>query len=225
MLYNEDRPAHQDALAGPAAGRLITFEGIDGSGKSSQISSLAESLRKLGRRVLTLREPGGTSIGEAIRLILLDRQNRGMSVETELLLFEAARAQLVREVIQPALQAGTWVICDRFYDSSLAYQGYGRGVDLETVARMNEFAVGGRRPDLTILLDLPAESAVRRLSGRADKADRLDGESAAFMQRIRQGYLEMAAQSNGRIQVLDAGLPEAALAQQIFQCVKEGLDL
>jgi dTMP kinase len=222
MMYNDEKPAAADRQGTEPAGRLITFEGIDGTGKSTQITKLAATLREAGHKILVLREPGGTAIGEAIRNILLDRANGGMSIETELLLFEAARAQLVREVIRPALAAGTWVICDRFYDSTSAYQGFGRGLDLAMIDALNDVAVDGCRPDVTILLDLPAEQAVHRLSGRPDKADRLDNEGLAFIQRIRDGFLRLAARSGGRITVLDADQSPDTLAQLIDQIIREG---
>ena len=223
MLYNIDKSKSAGKQAFPAHGRMITLEGIDGTGKTTQITSLAAAIRERGIEVLELREPGGTAIGEAIRHILLDNRHTGMSQESELLLFTAARAQLVREVILPALAAGTWVICDRFLDSTLAYQGYGRGMEIEMIDRLNGFAVDGCRPDITILLDLPAETAVSRLEGRQDKADRLDVESLAFMQRVRNGYLAAAAREPERFTVVDAGLPALQLAQQIFSIIWEGI--
>lgn len=224
MMYNDEKPAAAGLQASGQTGRLITFEGIDGTGKSTQITRLAATLRAAGHTVLELREPGGTAICEAIRSILLDSANVGMSIETELLLFEAARAQLVREVIRPALAEGTWVICDRFYDSTTAYQGFGRGLDLTMIDVLNDVAVDGCRPDATILLDLPVELAVRRLSGRKEKADRLDNESPVFMQRIREGFLRLAARSEGRIAVLDADQTPDTLAQLIDQIIREGLN-
>ncbi len=213
MMYNVEKSAR---------GRLITLEGIDGTGKSTQIASLSAAIRDRGIAVLELREPGGTAIGEAIRQILLDNKHTGMTQETELLLFAAARAQLVREVILPALNSGTWVICDRFLDSSVAYQGYGREMPLDMIDTINRFAVDGCRPDITILLDLPVETALGRLDGRQDKADRLDIESTAFMQRVYEGYHAAAAREPDRIKLVDAGQPEMALAQQIFQVIWEG---
>jgi dTMP kinase len=225
MLYNVEKPDIAGSRAFTARGRLITLEGIDGTGKTTQIASLAAALGDKGIPVLELREPGGTAIGEAIRQILLDNRHTGMSEETELLLFAAARAQLVREVILPALAQGTWVICDRFLDSSLAYQGYGRGMDLDMIDRINGFAVDGCRPDITILLDLPVETAVNRLTGRQEKADRLDVESLAFMQRTRIGYLAAAAREPERFTLMDAGQPEMVLAQQIFNVIWEGFGI
>lgn len=225
MLYNitKQKDGENQPLTG--RGRLITLEGIDGTGKTTQIASLSASLRERGISVLELREPGGTAIGEAIRQILLDNKHSGMSDETELLLFTAARAQSVREIMLPALASGTWIICDRFLDSTLAYQGYGRGMDLATINSINGFAVDGCRPDITILLDLPVETAVSRLSSRQTKADRLDGESRAFMQRTRDGYLAAAANEPNRIIVINAEQSATDLAKNIFNIIWEGLGI
>lgn len=222
MLYNKDKSGAdwQDATIWP--GRLITFEGIDGSGKSTQISLLAEKLDAEGREYRLLREPGGTVIGEAIRHILLDKKNTDMFPETELLLFAAARAQLVRQVIMPDLMAGKWVICDRFFDSTTAYQGFGRQVDQKALETLNQLAVASCRPDITILLDLPPELAADRLDGRCHKQDRFDTESIAFMHSIRNGYLQLAAKEPGRIVVVDAALEEEKLAEQIYKKIREG---
>ncbi len=223
MLYNKDksRSDQADCLARP--GRFISFEGIDGSGKSTQISLLAEKLSAGDKEFCLLREPGGTPIGEAIRHILLDKQNTAMYPETELLLFAAARAQLVRQVIMPQLAAGKWIVCDRFYDSTTAYQGYGRSVDQAALTVLNQLAVAGCRPDLTILLDLDPELALARLQSRSEKQDRFDKESIAFMHKIRQGYLELAAQEPDRMIVIDATQKEEQLAEQIYNKIREGL--
>ena len=225
MLYNGENLADAGKPVCPARGRLITFEGIDGTGKSTQIVRLVAALRSAGLDVLELREPGGTAISEAIRPILLDKKNAGMSQETELLLFAAARAQLVREVIRPALDKGTWIICDRFYDSTVAYQGYGRGLDLAMIETLNRYAVGDSRPDVTFLLDLPAEKAVQRRNGRNSQADRLEAESLAFVQRTREGYLALAAREPGRIVQIDADQPETAIAQYIISVIREGFGI
>lgn len=222
MLYNNGKSEDAGSKAFSAPGRLITLEGIDGTGKTTQITSLASAIRDRGIKVLELREPGGTAIGEAIRKILLDNRHTGMCDESELLLFAAARAQLVREVILPALSAGTWVLCDRFLDSTLAYQGYGRRSDLDMINGINSLAVDGCRPDMTILLDLPADVALVRLSRRTDKSDRLDAESSAFMNRVRNGYLAIAAGEPQRFAVVDARQPETVLAQKIFSIIWEG---
>ena len=224
MVYNKNRQSADDPDVQPPRGRLITFEGIDGSGKTAQINRLTDLLRQKGIKVLVLREPGGTPIGEAIRKILLDNKHREMCSETEMLLFSAARAQLVRQVIAPALAEGIWIICDRFYDSSLAYQGYGRGMDLGEIRWLNRLAVGLFAPDLSFVLDLPVELATERLARRAEKADRLDQESMAFMQKAREGYHRLAAEEPDRLIVMDASQPEEILAEQIHTVLKEGLD-
>lgn len=195
-------------------GVFITFEGIDGSGKSTQLQALHRTLTGAGLEVLLVREPGGTMIGEKIRELLLDKENTGMTSETELLLYEAARSQIVREVIRPALDSGKIVICDRFYDSSAAYQGYGRGLPLGDVSALNRFATGGLEPDLTFLLDISARDAALRMSGRDSLEDRLEIEGIGFMEAVREGYLTMAGK-NGRFFCLDARLPALELEREI----------
>lgn len=177
-----------------ARGKLITFEGIDGSGKTTQIEFLADYLRSLGLSFLLLREPGGTRIGEEIRHLLLDMRFEQMTPEAELFLFEAARAQLVREVIRPALEEGTWVISDRFHDSSVAYQGYGRGLPVDLVQALNNLAMGGTVPDLTILLELGPQARAARLDKRHGSGlqDRIDVETELFKERVCQGFRAIA---------------------------------
>jgi dTMP kinase len=223
MMYNENEPTDIQRVSASPRGRLITFEGIDGSGKTTQIEKLSARLVQSGIPVRVLREPGGTAIGEAIRRILLDKAHTGMCMETELLLFAAARAQLVREVILPDLENGKWVICDRFLDSTAAYQGYGRQLDPDMIRSLNQLAVGGCWPDVTILLDLPVQAALARLLGRQDKQDRLDHESVAFMERTRQGYRQLAQADPDRIIVMDAAQQETELAEQIYHIIREGL--
>jgi len=201
---------------GKARGRglLITFEGPEGSGKSTLIASLARVLAAGGEEPLVLREPGGTAIGESIRNILLDTASVDMCPETELLLMVASRAQLVREKINPALEAGRIVLCDRFADASVAYQGFGRGLGEERVNQLNEFALGGREPDLTILCMLPPEEGQARLANRT--TDRLDREPAAFHQRVFEGYRNLASSGESRFRVIDAAAaPEAMLAETV----------
>ncbi|NLO36771.1 MAG: dTMP kinase [Clostridiaceae bacterium] len=222
-MYNENEPTDIQRVSASPRGRLITFEGIDGSGKTTQIEKLSARLVQSGIPVRVLREPGGTAIGEAIRRILLDKAHTGMCMETELLLFAAARAQLVREVILPDLENGKWVICDRFLDSTAAYQGYGRQLDPDMIRSLNQLAVGGCWPDVTILLDLPVQAALARLLGRQDKQDRLDHESVAFMERTRQGYRQLAQADPDRIIVMDAAQQETELAEQIYHIIREGL--
>ena len=200
-------------------GLFVSFEGIDGCGKSTQIALLKETLEQQGESVLIVREPGGTALGERIRDILLDRKSIGMHAETELLLFEAARAQIVRDVIKPALLSGMIVLCDRFFDSTIAYQGYARGLDIEAIQLINRFAAGGLEPNLTFLLDLPVETAWERQAGRG-VPDRLEAEGLSFMQNVKDGYLKLA-QTLTRMVVLDAKLSVSVLAQEIADRFRE----
>ena len=181
-------------------GIFITFEGIEGCGKSTQAKRVRELLIESGLEVLFTREPGGSCIGEKIRDILLDPANEEMVPLTELLLYEASRHQHMAEVIEPALKAGKVVICDRFYDASTAYQGYARGIDVDDVERLNLIASGGKRPDLTIILDLPAEIGLKRIG---KNPDRIEGEGVEFHERVRAGYLEIAAREPDRVKVVD----------------------
>ncbi len=190
-------------------GLFITFEGTEGSGKSTQISRLAERLRGMGRTVRTLREPGGTPIGEEIRHTLKhSAQNQAMQAETELLLMNASRAQLVREVIRPGLAAGEIVLCDRFYDSTTAYQGYGRQLDLQTVRSVIDFAVGETRPDLTLLLVVSHEVSQERLLARQSTLpfmrDRIEEADRGFFERVARGYQAIAAAEPQRVRVIQA---------------------
>jgi len=187
---------------------FITFEGVEGSGKSTQIQALAGYLRLRGERVLITREPGGCPIADAIRAILLDPGNRGLVPRAELLLYAAARAQHCTEVITPALRAGTTVLCDRFADATTAYQGGGRGLDASLIAALNEVATAGLRPDLTLLLDFPAELGLARARDRNRHASQLhegrfELEELAFHQRVRSAYLELAA-AEDRFRLIDA---------------------
>ena len=186
-------------------GLFITFEGPEGSGKTTQIRLLSDWLGDQGREVLTTREPGGTRIGEAIRSILLSPVHTEMCAEAEILLFSAARAQIVRETLQPHLARGGVVLCDRFADSTLAYQGYGRLLDLDTLRQITAFATGGLVPALTICLDLPVVEGLRRKQG-GDQAEwnRMERERLDFQERVRSGYLALAASEPTRWLVLDA---------------------
>jgi dTMP kinase len=186
------------------AGRFITFEGIDGCGKTTHARTLVDRLDREGVRAVLLREPGGTAIGERVRAILLDKAHMDMAPEAELLLFTAARAQIVREVVRPALAEGTVVVLDRFTDSSEAYQGFGRGLDLEAVRQVNRFATGGLRPDLTIWLDIDEAEAARRMGVRPEAADRLDDEGASVMKRVREGYRRLAEDYAERFRAVPA---------------------
>lgn len=189
-------------------GLFITLEGTEGSGKSTQLDLLAQRLRGLGHHVNTLREPGGTPIGEEIRHTLQHSpQNAAMTPEAELLLINASRAQLVRQVIRPALAAGQIVLCDRFFDSTTAYQGYGRQLDLARVQSVIEFAVGDTLPDLTLLFWVPvAVSEARRQTRAASGAvgDRIEEAGRAFFERVERGYLAIAAAEPGRVRMIDA---------------------
>ncbi|MBN1891580.1 MAG: dTMP kinase [Clostridiales bacterium] len=201
-------------------GLFITFEGVDGSGKTTQIRMLRDRLDSKGHLVEVIREPGGTAIGEKIRLLLLDNSNGEMSSETELLLYEAARAQIVHERILPSLREGRIVICDRFFDSTTAYQGYARGLNLSEVERLNRWATGGLEPELTFLMDLPVEDAYARMRSRFGDSDRLEKEGFEFMKKVRDGYLALSA-SNKRIVVLDATAPIDSVSKKIQRKVWE----
>lgn len=186
-------------------GTFITFEGPEGGGKTAQVRLLGSWLLEHGQAVLTTREPGGTRIGEAIRGILLNPAHAEMSREAEILLFSAARAQIVRQVIRPHLERGGVVLCDRFADSTLAYQGYGRQLDLTTLRQITDFATGGLLPDLTICLDLPVSEGLRRKqSGDQGEWNRMEREEQEFQERVRRGFLALAACEPGRWLVLDA---------------------
>lgn len=201
---------------------FITFEGPDGSGKSTQISHLATTLQHMGYSVYATREPGGTPIGDQIRQVLFDLQNTAMDPRTEILLFQASRAQHVSQVIRPCLERGELVLCDRFADSTLAYQGYGHCLDRKELQTIINFATGGLQPDLTLLLDLPAEVGLSRREKGGDW-NRLDAFTLAFHCRVRQGYLEMAQAEPHRWVVLNAELPADELQVQIQNIVVERL--
>ncbi len=197
-------------------GLFITFEGIDGCGKSTQFQMLKEYLESKGVDFLVVREPGGTVIGEKIREILLNKKNDSMRPLTELLLFEAARAQITEEVIRPALEKGTCVLCDRFFDSTYAYQGYARKLGAEKVLMLNDLATAGLEPDLTFLIDIPVSVALERRGIRGEADDRMEALGTAFQEDVRKGYLE-AAQKFSRIKVID-GKDEPSV---VFEKVKK----
>ena len=204
-------------------GRFITFEGGEGCGKSTQIARLKDSLEKGGVEVVLVREPGGTWLAEEIRRLIKDQDSETPCVRAELLLFLAARAQLVRNVIRPALDAGKWVLSDRFSDSTVAYQGYGRGLPLDVISEVNDFACDGLKPDLTILLDVPPETALARMRSREAarnlKADRFEREGDGFHDRIRRGFAELAKAEPGRIVTIDAsGSPDEVAIKVIEAC-------
>jgi thymidylate kinase len=204
-------------------GKLISFEGPEGSGKSTQIALLAKHLQLLGREVLTTREPGGTEIGEQIRNIIVhNSKGDEMCPETEVFLFAAARAQLVREVIAPALIAGRVVLSDRFLDSSTVYQGIARNLGSDPVQQINRFAVGNVMPDLTIVIDVPIEVSLARIRLRAsDLPDRMERENAEFFSKVREGYLLLAKSMPQRFVVVDGTQPEAEVEKQVWTAVQK----
>lgn len=207
-----------------ASGFFITLEGPEGSGKSTHASRLAEYLRSKGRDVLLTREPGGTSIGDQIRSILNDHANSAMQPRAEILLFCASRAQLINQMIHPHLARGGTVVCDRFSDSTLAYQGYGHRLDLETLKSISRFATEGLVPDLTLLLDLPVEIGLARRRRSDSDWNRLDALDVEFHRRVRKGYLELAGQEPGRWVQIDAEQEEEDVWRQINKAVKSRLE-
>ncbi|TAN08274.1 MAG: dTMP kinase [Rhodanobacteraceae bacterium] len=202
-------------------GRLITLEGGEGAGKSTLLAGLRAHFEGKGLDVLYTREPGGTPVGEAIRALVLDPAHRHIAAETELLLMFAARAQLVREVLRPALAAGRWVLCDRFTDASYAYQGGGRGIDAARIAELERIATEGLKPDLTLLLDLPVAAGRARASQRSD-ADRIEAERDDFFERVRAAYRARAAAEPQRFCVIDASRPAEAVLRAALAAI-EGL--
>lgn len=200
---------------------FITFEGIEGCGKSTQLGLAAQWLTGRGIAVKTTAEPGGTHLGEKIRTIVLNRGDFPISAEAELLLFAAARAQHVREVIIPALEGGLWVLCDRFTDATLAYQGFGRGLDRAFLRAVNSFSSHLLRPDLTLLFDLPVEAGLARARKRVEQMapqeaeDRFEHEGLAFHRRVREGYLSLAAAEPARFRLIDGSAPIEAVQEEV----------
>jgi dTMP kinase len=209
-------------------GKFITFEGPEGSGKSTQIRLLADRLEEQGIEVVSTREPGGTATGEAIRNILQhDAVDEALGERAELLLFAASRAQLVSQVILPAIEKGSWVLCDRFIDSTMAYQGFARGMDIPSLDAINDFAIHGRKPDLTMLLDLDIERGFERLEERyqdgAESHDRFEREARAFHHRVRDGYHALADREPERFRTIDAGRSVEDVSADIWEAVKGAL--
>ena len=200
-------------------GRLITLEGGEGAGKSTVLETVRAQLAARGIDVLVTREPGGTPAGEAIRSVLLDPGLKGLCAETELLLMFASRAQLVRDVVLPALSAGRWVLSDRFTDASFAYQGGGRGQPIERIAELERWAAAGVQPHLTLLLDLPVADGMRRANGRGS-TDRIEMENVDFFERVRAAYRARAAAEPGRFRVVDAGRP----LDEVLGDVRDNID-
>jgi dTMP kinase len=205
---------------------FITLEGPEGSGKTSHIPPLVEYLRGLGHTVFPTREPGGTSIGEQIRAVIHDLKNTEMHPRTETLLYQAARAQIVEEVFRPRLAAGEIVISDRYFDSTIAYQGYGHQQDLAQVRALVKYATGGLTPDLTILLDIDVEAGLKRKKQNSAEWNRMDAHDLEFYQRVRAGYMEMVRQEPARWAVLDASQAwedvQAGLRKTILARLKTG---
>lgn len=206
--------------------RLISFEGGDGSGKSTQLKLLEEYLGAQGRPCLSTREPGGTALGRTIRRVLLEAAEEEVCSPTELFLYLADRAQHVQRVIRPAMESGKIVLCDRFTDSTLAYQGYGRGIDLNRLRELNRMASEGIAPDLTLLLDCPVEIGLSRTARRGSgqrpgkkREDRFEREEIEFHERVRRGFLELARAEPERIFVLDASRPVEAVSMEIRKIV------
>jgi dTMP kinase len=200
---------------------LISFEGIEGCGKTTQLEMAAKFLRKSDIPVLTTEEPGGTPLGRRIRKLLLNRESFDICAEAELLLFEAARAQHVREVLQPALAKGQWILCDRFSDATTVYQGFARGIDERWIKKLDDFATSSLKPRLTLLFDLPAETGLRRALQRMTnlpenaREDRFEQEGLNFHENIRKGYLSLARREPERFRIINAAADITAIHQEV----------
>jgi dTMP kinase len=200
---------------------FITFEGIEGCGKTTQVSLLKDFLENRSYRVVTTREPGGTKIGDAIRKIVLDSSNADIDIKTELLLYQASRAQLIKDVIKPSLEQGCIVLCDRFTDATLAYQGYAQGISRALIKNLNQFATDTLTPDFTVLIDCPVEIGIKRAKDRNDtrrqivSEDRFEEKSIAFHQKVRLGYLQIAEQHSARFHIVDGRDDPSAVHQDI----------
>ena len=208
---------------------FVTFEGVEGSGKSTALRGVAQALEAQGRTVVQTQEPGGCPLGTTLRAVLLDARTQNLAERAELYLFLADRAQHVHEVVRPALQAGSVVLCDRFCDSTFAYQGHGRGLDMAMLRQLNEQATGGLLPDLTLLFDLPVETGLERArsrnaaSGTTQNEGRFEAEKLAFHQRVREGFLALAEAEPQRFRVMDATLPPDVLLDVVIREVREVL--
>jgi len=203
-----------------SAGFLLSFEGSEGCGKSTQIALLRARLEAAGRSVVVLREPGGTELGESIRHLLQHaKEGAAMTPETELLLFAASRAQLVREKIRPLLEAGAFVILDRFLDSTTVYQGIARGLPLESVRAINHFAIGGTLPQLTLVLDMDSATAWQRIHQSGRELDRMESQPQSFFEKVRQGYLDVAQAEPARVKIIDASATPEAVQESIWQII------
>lgn len=200
-------------------GFFITFEGLEGAGKSTQIKILQKYLASKGWPTVITREPGGTYIGDEIRDILLDIDNKDLDYKVEALLYAASRAQLVSKIIKPALEDGKIVLSDRYVDSSLAYQGYGRRLPIDLILEFNKWATGGLQPDLTLLLHLPAETGLAR--NNSEQADRIESESLAFHKRVEEGYDELARMNKDRYEIIDATRDAEKVSRDIIEIVEQ----
>lgn len=201
-------------------GRFITVEGVEGAGKSSNLEFIKHLLENAGKEVLYTREPGGTPLGEEVRSLLLGHKHTGMADDTELLLMFAARAEHLEQKIRPALEAGIWVLCDRFTDASYAYQGGGRGIDKERIRSLEQWTHGDLRPDLTLLLDLSVEIGLDR-AGKRSEPDRFEKEEMQFFEAVRQAYLQIAWDEANRVKVVDASNPLYEVQARIAEVIQE----
>lgn len=201
-------------------GKFITVEGGEGAGKSSNLAFIRDLLEQSGLEVVFTREPGGTALGEDIRDLLLGHKHTGMARDTELMLMFAARAEHLARIILPALNAGKWVLCDRFTDASYAYQGGGRGIDMSRIRALEEWVQQGLKPDLTLLLDLPIETGLDR-AGQRSEPDRFEVEQHAFFERVRSTYLEIANRDNQRVHIIDAAVPLVQVQEQIHAIMNQ----
>ncbi len=206
------------SIGGFVKGHFITFEGVEGSGKTTQMAILGHSLEARGFPVVRTREPGGTKIGDAIRSLILDSKNQMMDAKTEFLLYLASRAQHLKEVILPALAEGKVVLCDRFADATYAYQGFGRGLSKREIELIGRFVTGGLQPDLTLLLDIDVKKGLARLKGR-EEINRLDQEALQFHEAVREGYLHLAKKNPRRIQVIRTDASVEEIAKKIREAV------
>ena len=202
---------------------FITFEGIEGSGKTTQLKHIADFLKKKGYECVVTREPGGTPIGEKIRAILLDPSSKGMDPLTELLLYPTDRVQHVKELLKPSLEAGQTVLCDRYFDATLVYQGYARGLDVGLIERLHDLLLAGLRPDITLLLDLPAETGLARAwaqinnGNRTGRESRFEKEALSFHEKVRSGYLTLARKEPDRFRIIDASRNADDVQQDILK--------
>lgn len=202
---------------------FITVEGIEGAGKTTCLNLIEQRIRQRDHELLVTREPGGTALGEDLRALLLGHRHEGMADDTELLLMFAARAEHLHERILPALASGSSVLCDRFTDATYAYQGYGRGIDLDRIATLEQWVQGELRPDLTLLMDLPVETGLDR-AGKRSTPDRIESQALEFFERVRKGYLELAAAAPNRYSIVDAAQSLQQVSDQVISFVDAFLD-